>query len=44
METMAVSIFLRLIFRVKQVVLLFSGINLPLPKVLFSQVFEKSEL
>ena len=31
-----------MIFRVMQVVLLFSGINLQLPKVIFSQDFEKA--
>ena len=39
----AVSNFLKSIFIVKrQVLLLFSGINVPLPKVIFSQVFEKA--
>ena len=34
--------FFKSIFIVKQVVLLFSGINVQWPKVLFSQVFEKA--
>ena len=39
----AVSNFFESIFIVKrQVLLLFSGINVPLPKVIFSQVFEKA--
>ena len=39
----AVSDFLKSIFIAKQqVLLLFSGINVPLPKVIFSQVFEKA--
>ena len=38
----AVSNFLKVIFIVKQVVLLFSGINLQIAKVIFSQVFEKA--
>ena len=38
----AVSNFFKSIFIVKQVVLLFSGINVQWPKVLFSQVFEKA--
>ena len=33
--------FPKSVFIVKQVVWLFSGINVPLPKVIFSQVFEK---
>ena len=40
----AVSNFFNSTFRVKQVVLLFSGINVQLPKVLSSQVFKKSKL
>ena len=36
--------FFKSIFTVKQVVLLFSGINVQWPKVLSSQVFKKSEL
>ena len=38
----AVSNFFKSIFIAKRVVLLFSGINVPLPKVIFSQVFEKA--
>ena len=38
----AVSNFPKLFFIVKQVVLLCSGINLPLTKVIFSQVFAKA--
>ena len=38
----AVSNFFKSIFKVKQVVLLFSVINVQWPKVLFSQVFEKA--
>ena len=38
----AVSNFFNSIFIVKQVVLLFSGINVQWPKVLFSQVFKKT--
>ena len=39
----AVSNFLKSIFIVKrQVLLLFSGINVPLPKAILSQVFEKA--
>ena len=38
-----VSNFLKSIFIVQQqVLLLFSGISVPLPKVIFSQVFEKA--
>ena len=37
-----VSNFFKSIFIVKQVVLLFSGINVQWPKVLFSQFFEKT--
>ena len=38
----AVSNFFKLIFIVKQIVLLFSGINVQWPKVLFTQVFEQA--
>ena len=38
----AVSNFFKLIFMVKQIVLLFSGINVQWPTVVFSQVFEKA--
>ena len=40
----AVSNFFNSIFIVRQVVSLFSGINVQWPKVLSRQVFEKSEL
>ena len=40
----AVSNLFNAIFIVRQVVLLFSGINVQWPKVLSCQVFEKSEL